>query len=179
MLSAQQRAPILWSVIATTTGDREHLWTDLTADPATAYRAQWGLASSDGFANFLREKIGAKVPISEAKRIAQLIADLDDASFRTGEIATTELIRLGRLAEPAVRSALAKSPSAEQRRRLEGMAVGYERGLSQEELRLRRSIQTLTWSRDPDAKRLLTEWASGMDGAPLTELARSELDPTR
>lgn len=172
-LVAQQRAPILWSLAAEPTGDRDRQWTDLLTDPVTAYRAQWGLAGSDGLARFLRSKIGAKVPESDAERIRRLIAELDDSSFRTRESAVVELARLGRLAEPAVRAALAGSPSAEQRQRLESLAARYKDGLPPDELRLRRALQALRWCGDAEAKKLLAEWASGMEGAPLTEAARA------
>jgi RNA polymerase sigma factor (sigma-70 family) len=174
-LAAQQRAPILWSLVAEPTGDRDRQWTDLYADPVTAYRAQWGLAGSDGLARFLRAKIGARVPESDAERIKRLIAELDDSSFRTRETALVELVRLGRLAEPAVRTALAGSPSAEQRQRLEVMAARYKDGVPPDELRTRRAVQALRWCGDPEAKKLLADWASGMDGAPLTEAARAAL----
>jgi RNA polymerase sigma factor (sigma-70 family) len=175
ILSAQQRAPILWSVVAKHNGDREQMWSDLASDPATAYRAEWGLADSDDIAKFLRAKVGPKVPVSEAKRIAKLIADLDDNAFRTRETALEELIRLGRVAESAVRSALAMPTSAEQRRRLESLVARFDKGLSTEDLLVHRSVQALSWSRDPEAKKLLGEWASGMEGAPLTEAAKTAL----
>jgi hypothetical protein len=175
VLAAQQRAPILWSLAAEPAGDRDRQWADLWADPVTAYRAQWGLAGSDGLARFLRAKLGARVPVSDADRIARLIAELDDSSFRTRERAVVELVRLGRLAEPAVRTALASSPSAEQRQRLEVMAARYKDGLPPDELRLRRAVQALRWCGDAEARKLLADWASGMDGAPLTEAARAAL----
>jgi WD40 repeat protein len=173
LLAAHQRAPVLWSLVAAPTGDRESQWTDLLTDPATAYRAQWGLAESDGIARFLRAKIGAKVPDSDAGRIKRLIAELDDSSYRTRETAVAELVRLGRLAEPAVRTALAGSPSAEQRQRLESLAARYKELLPPDELRLRRAVQALRWCGDAEAKKLLAEWTSGMEGAPLTEAARA------
>jgi RNA polymerase sigma factor (sigma-70 family) len=176
VLSAQQRAPFLWSLVAESKRDREQHWSDLTSDPATAYRAQWGLTNSDGLAAFLRAKIGGRVPFSEAKRITQLIEDLDDRSFRARETALTELIRLGRVAEPAVRSALAKATSAEQKRRLESVVARFDKGLSPDELRMRRAVQALRWSNDSESVELLTEWASGMVGAPLTESAKTALD---
>jgi hypothetical protein len=179
VFSAQQRAPILWSVVPTAAADRERLWVDLAADPATAYRAQWGLAASAGLARLLRDKIGPKVPASEGERVARLVADLDDASFRRREAASRELARLGRLAESAVRAALAGSPSAEQKQRLEGLVAGYPKELSPDELRLRRATQALAWSRDAGAAGLLAEWAAGMAGAPLTAAARSALDGMR
>jgi hypothetical protein len=173
LLAAHQRAPVLWSLAAAPTGDRERQWADLLIDPVTAYRAQWGLAGSDGLARFLRAKIGAKVPGSDAERIKRLVADLDDPSFHARESAAAELTRLGRLAEPAVRTALAGSPPAEQRQRLEVLAARYKGGLPPDELRLRRAVQALRWCGDAEAKRLLAEWASGMAGAPLTEAARA------
>jgi hypothetical protein len=129
----------------------------------------------------LREKIGVKVPVADDKRMAQLVDDLDADSFRVRETAEYELIRLGRVAEPAVRAALTKSTALEQRRRLESLIARYEKARNEgtplmEELRVRRAIQALTWSGDPDTKKLLAEWASGMDGAPLTEAAKAALD---
>jgi hypothetical protein len=173
VLAAQQRAPILWSLAAEPTGDRDGQWADLLTDPVTAFRAQWGLAGSEGLARFLRAKIGARVPDSDAERIQRLIAELDDSSFRTRETAAVELVRLGRLAESAVRTALAGSPSAEQRQRLEALAARYKDGLPPDELRLRRAAQALRWCADTEAKELLAEWASGMAGAPLTDAARA------
>jgi hypothetical protein len=173
VLAAQKRAPILWSLTAEPTGDRDHQWSDLLLDPVTAYRAQWGLAGSDGLARFLRAKIGAKVPESDAERIKRLIAELDDSSFRTRESAGAELARLGRLVEPAVRAALAGSPPAEQRQRLEVLAGRYKDGLPPDELQIRRAVQALRWRGDAEAKKLLVEWASGMEGAPLTDAARA------
>jgi hypothetical protein len=72
-----------------------------------------------------------------------------------------------------VRNALAKSPPAEQRQRLEVLAARYKVGLPPDELRLRRAVQALRWCGDAEAKKLLAEWAAGMEGAPLTEAARA------
>ena len=131
------------------------MWTDLMSDPATAYRAEWGLADFEGVAKFFRGRIGPKVPHSEAKRIEKLIADLDDNAFRTRETALEELIRLGGVAEPAVRGAVAKSTSAEQRQRLESLVARFDKGLSTEDFLVRRSVQALSWSRDPEANTLV------------------------
>lgn len=109
-------------------------------------------------------------------RIAQLIVDLDDRSFRTREAAQAELVRLGRVAEPAVRQALGRATSAEQKGWLESLVARFDQGLSAGELRLRRAVQALAWSRDPGAVPLLREWASGMAGAQLTDMAQVALD---
>ena len=174
MLAAQQRAPILWSLAAEPTGDRDRQWTDLLTDPVTAYRAQWGLAGSDGLARFLRAKIGARVPESDAERIARLIAELDDSSFRTRESA---VVGIGS-ASAAWRSRPSGPPWPVRRRRSSvngwrSLAARYKDGLPPDELRLRRAVQALRWCGDAEAKKLLAEWASGMAGAPLTEAARA------
>ena len=136
-------------------------------DPVTAYRAQWGLAEADGLAAFLGRRSAAGPPVRRrADRAAR--RGLDDNSFRAREAAEADLVRLGRLAEPAVRAALGRAASAEQRGRLEILAARFDKGLSPDELRLHRAVQALTWSRDPEARTLLTQWASGMAGAPLT-----------
>lgn len=179
VLSAQQRAPILWSVVGHPTADQQQHWSDLTSEPAAAHRALWGLANSKDLAAFLRTKVGGKVPASEEKRIAQLIADLDSPSFRGREAAANELIRLGRLAESAVRKALAKPASEEQRQRLERLIGQYGTEFSNDQLRIHRAVQALAWSRDPNASKLLSEWAAGMDGAPLTIAARRAIEAAR
>jgi hypothetical protein len=175
VLSAQRRAPLLWSLVAKSDGNRERLWNDLVSDPATAYRGQWGLADTDGLAVFLRAKVGGPIPRSEADRIGQLVADLDDNSFRAREAAQAELVRLGRMAEVTLRQALGRPRSAEQKGRLEALVARFDKEISPGDLRMRRAIQALSWSRDPAATTLINEWASGMAGAPLTELARTAL----
>jgi hypothetical protein len=53
--------------------------------------------------------------------IARLIADLDSDNFRTREAATKELLRIGIDALPALKDAMAKSPSEEAARRIKSI----------------------------------------------------------
>ena len=64
---------------------------------------------------------------------------------------------------------------AEQRQRLESLVTRFDQGLAANELVVGRSVQALTWGRDPDAEKLLAEWACGMGGAPMTVAAMSAL----
>ena len=50
-----------------------------------------------------------------------LIADLDSETFAVRDSAMKELTKLGDAAAPALRDALDKAPSAEARRRIEGL----------------------------------------------------------
>src|SRR5262249_32632595 len=75
LLTAGRRGATFWSLRAVGTGDRDHLWADLAADAATAYRAQWTLSRTDGIVPFLREKVGPAVPAAPEKRLADLITD--------------------------------------------------------------------------------------------------------
>ena len=56
---------------------------------------------------------------TEAKRVEELLADLDVNDFDKRQNATKELEKLGEQIEPALRRALEGQPSQEARRRLE------------------------------------------------------------
>lgn len=58
---------------------------------------------------------------NNTQRIPKLIAELDADNFRTRESATKELLRIGIDALPALKEALAKSPSEEAARRIKGI----------------------------------------------------------
>lgn len=65
---------------------------------------------------------GLAVPApNNAERIPKLIADLDADNFRTREAATKELLRFGVEALPALKDALAESPSEEAARRIKSI----------------------------------------------------------
>ena len=95
------------------------MWADLAAeDAAKAYRAVWTLAVSTGQAIELLEGRLRPTPVRDPKRVARLIADLDSDEFETREAAMKELAKAGPGAAPALRKALAGSPSAEVRDRI-------------------------------------------------------------
>ena len=99
----------------------ESLWDDLAgADAVRAFRAVNTLAAAPEDAlPFLRGRVKRpERPVPpDAVRLARLLAALDDDDYRGREEASAELGRLGALVEPALRRALADSPSFEVRRR--------------------------------------------------------------
>src|SRR5262249_53526423 len=82
------------------------LWEDLASQSGMkAYRAVRALArSGDSAVTLLAERL-RPVPGPDAKRIAALVADLDNDEFAAREGATQELIKLG----PAARSVLRRT----------------------------------------------------------------------
>jgi RNA polymerase sigma factor (sigma-70 family) len=156
----------------------EACWADLAGeDAARAYRALRRLASADEAIPYLRKRL-RPVPVVDEKRLARLIAELDSDEFAARERASAELGRLGGAAAPACRKALAGSPSAEMRRRLERILKeeGREReSPSPGRLRQLRALEALELAAGAEARRLLAELAEGMPGAWLTESARAAL----
>src|SRR5262249_15170329 len=116
------------------------------------------------------------------------LRDLDDDAFAVREKAKTELARLGAAAEPALRQALAKSPSIEMRRRLEDLlkAVETERQIafrkaerqapSRDVLRAVRALEVLEQIGTREAREVLKTLTADVPGAYLTQEARAALD---
>ena len=89
------------------------LWTSLASeDGEKAYAAMWVLANAGEQAvTLLGERL---LPVkSDSKRVARLIAELDDDDFATRERASAELAASGEAAAAALRAALEARPSAE------------------------------------------------------------------
>ncbi len=95
------------------------LWKTLADNDAkTAYRAILTLSAQPAQTlPFLKDHL-APVPAERPQRIRQLIAQLDDDTFKRREAASTELARLGPQAESALRETLTASPSTELRSRV-------------------------------------------------------------
>jgi hypothetical protein len=151
-------------------------WEDLAGDAGKAYRAVGALvASPDQAVTFLAERVKpAAAP--DPRRVARLLAGLDSERFADRDEATRELEKLGGLVEPAVRRALADRPSAEVKRRLEGLlekmaAVTPTPG----EVRAVRAVEVLEHAGTPAARRLLAELAGGVPEARQTREARAAL----
>jgi hypothetical protein len=151
-------------------------WDDLAGDAARAYRAVAALAAApDQAVPFLAERLKpAAAP--DPKRVAALLAGLDRQRFADREEATRELEKLGGLVEPAVRRTLADKPSAEVKRRLEGLlekmdAVTPTPG----EVRAVRAVEVLEHVGTLAARRLLADLAGGVPEARQTREAREAL----
>jgi RNA polymerase sigma factor (sigma-70 family) len=173
---------LVWDVARSTSGERpaarlgaEELrsaWQDLGGDAGRAYRAVGALAAAPEQAvPFLAERVRpAAAP--NAKRVARLLADLDDERFGVREQASRELEALRGLAGPALREALAGRPSAEARRRLEELLAKLDTAApTPEEVRAVRVVEVLEHAGTGAARRLLTDLAGGAAGARLTREA--------
>ncbi len=156
----------------------EALWSDLTADPETAYRAVWAMADVPATAVPLLRKRLRPVQTHPEEETRPLLADLDSGSFQRREAATKRLRELGRGAEPALRAALDGKPSAEKKRRIEELlaALGGPLSPSPETFRERRAVAALAWAGTAEARLLLGELAKGAATAPLTRHARAALE---
>jgi hypothetical protein len=155
------------------------LWEDLaSADAARAYRAVVSTAVFPGrVVPYLKDRLPpAPHDLPGAKRLARLIADLDDDAFEVRQKAERELEGLGDAAVPALRKALAGSPSPELRRRAEGLLEKSDpQFLTGEPLRQVRAIEALELAGTAQARRLLKELAEG-GPSRRTQLARTALD---
>jgi RNA polymerase sigma factor (sigma-70 family) len=150
-------------------------WTDLASDDAAkAYHAVLQLTAAPGQSvAFLKEALPPVAPADE-KRIARLIADLDDDEFVTRERAAAELEKLGEVALPALRKALAGKPSAELRIRCQELLRKWaEVAPSGEHLRGLRAVEALEQAGTPEACEVLARLAGGADDARLTREARA------
>jgi hypothetical protein len=168
---------LVWDITpeAPAANEPERLWTDLAADDARkAYRAVHALAASPApTIAYLKQHLRA-VPELDAKHVAQLIADLDSDEFAVREAATKELAAQGERVQPALRQALHGAPSAEVRRRLEGLLAPH-RVPTGEVLRVLRAVWVLERIGTAEARQILQALASGAM-APQTRAAREALE---
>jgi hypothetical protein len=160
--------------------DLERRWEGLGGEPAPGYRAMAGLTSAPGQAVALLRGRLRPAPATDGKRIARLIADLGGEEFAAREKASEELARLGDLAEPALRTALAAEPEPEAQRRLRRLLDAAKKGeLSPEAARQVRAVEVLELLGSPEARALLTALSQGAPEARLTGEARAALDRLR
>jgi hypothetical protein len=143
----------------------ESLWADLAGDDARrAYGAIHKLAAPPRqTVPFLRNHFrpAPASPKLDPRRVAQLIADLDNDEFPVREKADAKLAKLGESAEPALRQALQSKPTLELRRRVKRLLARLEaeKGLDAPwkpgELRWWRAIQALEGIGTVEARQLL------------------------
>jgi WD40 repeat protein len=154
----------------------DSLWANLAGEDAVkAYRSIAALrAAPQQSVPFLKSHL-RPVPAVDAKRIAQLIADLDDERFAVRDKASAELAKLGDLAGPFLRKTLEGKPSLEVRRRTQAILEGLHRALSAEQLREVRAVELLEQIGTPSAQTVLAALAEGAAGARLTREAKATL----
>jgi WD40 repeat protein len=152
-------------------------WADLLGEDARRAHAAVGAfaAFPDVSLPFLKSKL-PPAPGPDAKAIAALVAQLDADDFAEREGATKALAASGRHAEAALRAALAKSESAEVRKRLAGLLARLTVELpTADERRAIRAVEAVEWVGTPAAKELLKSWAGGAPAATLTRDATAAL----
>jgi RNA polymerase sigma factor (sigma-70 family) len=155
----------------------EDWWADLArGDAARADRAMRSLPA------VLRQTVSllrARLRPSRApeERIAQLIADLDSEQFEVRKNAVVGLEKLGGLARPALRRALAGEPPLEVRRQIEQLLQKERMTLPPGDgLREVRAAEVLERLGSTEARQLLQSLAKGAPEARLTREAKASLE---
>jgi hypothetical protein len=121
-------------------------------------------------AAFLKDHL-RPVLAPDARLVARLILDLESTDFAVREQAVKDLEKLGEVAVPALRKALADQPPLETRRRIEPI-LAREPAV---DLRSLRAIEVLEHIGSREAREILRALAGGAPGARLTEEARASL----
>jgi RNA polymerase sigma factor (sigma-70 family) len=154
--------------------DLEADWKDLAADAAVGYAALGRLVSSPGRGVAFLGKQLQSIEQVDPGRLERLLADLDDGQFQVREKATRDLEALAERAEPALRKALARGPSAEARRRLEALLHRFDGASpSAEMVRQIRVVEALESIGNSEARRLLDQLAAGPAELRVTQEARA------
>jgi WD40 repeat protein len=153
-------------------------WKDLASEDAK--RAGRAIASMlrkpEASVAFLQEKLHPADAL-DAKRLAQLIRDLDADAYATRETASRELIRLGERAEAALRRELTNRPMLEVRRRIEDVLSKLEpRPQPPEMLQVLRAIEVLEHIGTAEARHCLEALAKGAADVRQTREARMALE---
>jgi WD40 repeat protein len=143
----------------------ENLWTELASSNAAAgQKAVWLLAAAPIQATAFLDKKLKRLPPVDAKRLKQLIHELDDDEFEVREAAANELAKYGRRAEFTLRKSLAEETSLEVRRRVQLVLAALPAEpmpLQGEALRAIRAVQVLERVGTKEAVALLRVVAEG------------------
>jgi dipeptidyl aminopeptidase/acylaminoacyl peptidase len=163
-----------------TADELDKLWAGL-ADPDArpAHRAmrRLGATPDEALALLTKHVKPAEAKAIDAAAIDRLIAALDADDFEEREKAEKGLEALGASAGPALRKALGGNPSAEVKKRVDGLLDKLkDKGAPPPELvRPLRAVEVLEELGTPEARKLLEALAKGAPDAPLTVAARGAL----
>jgi hypothetical protein len=154
----------------------EQRWGDLAGGSGPrVVQAIWDLAARPEQAIPLLRRRIARAVRPDTERVARLVRDLDSEEFGTRTQASAELEGMAEGAEPALRKALAETPSPEVRRRIEAVLQKPEVSQPAESLRAQRAVQVLEYAATREAREFLGVLAQGAEHAPLTQAARAAL----
>jgi RNA polymerase sigma factor (sigma-70 family) len=139
-----------------------------------AWEAVWALAADPDGPRLLRERFPS-IDSPTPETVKGWIADLDHPTYARREEATAALAKAGPLCEPAVRRAIQNKPTPEARQRLEKVLAGISLRPSANDVVHSRAVHALELAGTDAARKVLAEWASGIEGAWLTADARAAL----
>jgi RNA polymerase sigma factor (sigma-70 family) len=181
------RTALVWDLFGLRTADRktggfaradaDRLWADLgDVDAAKAFGAMKVLrANGMPAVRMLKERLRPAQGV-DPKKIARLIADLNQEDFSRRARATTQLAELADLAEPALRAALEDRPTPEKRRRVEDLLKRLDAAASPALLRGVRAVEVLESLGTPEARQVLHILAQGAAEARLTREAKASVE---
>jgi len=173
---------LAWDVTGTRTRPKARPLTDkdleialsdlANADAAHGQKAVRTLLAvpAQAVALLVKELKPAQAP--DPNRLTRLIADLNSEQFKTREEALRDLNKLGDVAEPEMRKALADNPSLELKRRLESLLKKFS---SSQRLRTLRAVQVLEQLGTQPSRDLLARLAEGVPEALVTREARAAI----
>jgi RNA polymerase sigma factor (sigma-70 family) len=154
-------------------------WAELAGDDAAgAFRAIQELAASPAEAVPYLAKRLHPVPVADAQRVDQLLADLGSPQFAVRQKATKGLDDLGEAAMGAYQRALDARPALEVRQRLEALLdkrLEERRHPSPDHLRTLRALEALERCGTPEARQVFETLAQGASGASLSLDAQAAL----
>ncbi len=174
---------LLWDISkirpvpAAVPSDLGPLWLDLAADPARAHAAfRAVVALGDRGAALLREHLKPAAPL-DAKQLARLLDDLEDARFPMRQKTAAELAALHDRIADALRKRLMTTNSAAARRAINVLLKKLDGWVAHpDRLREVRAVEILERIGTPAARKLLEEWAAGDSSALMTREARRALE---
>jgi len=152
-------------------------WKQLADDDSSAaYDTILKLAGAAQVVPWLGERVKPAAPV-DAARITRLIADLEDDRHEVRRQATTDLEKLGAIAEIALRKRLGGNPPLEASRRIEQLLDRLAGPVTDpDQLRALRVVETLELIGTAEAQALLQALAKGAPEARLTREAREALE---
>jgi hypothetical protein len=149
------------------------------SDAAQAYVAIRRLAAApDQAVPWLRGRlrpVSEPTPRPDARRLRQLLAELDGDDFAVRERATRELEGYGEFARSVYDAVLADKPSEEVRQRVEELRAKCDPAGSPATLQSLRAVEVLEHIGNAAARQVLEQVAKGAARAHLTEDAAASL----
>jgi hypothetical protein len=160
-----------------TAGELQALWSDLASpDAGKAYAALAALESRpDQAVSLLRLQLPPIAVKADAQKTTRLIADLDNSEFAVRQKAAQELQKLGELAEPELRKALADKPPLEVQQRIQQLLERVTGVRTAERLQEYRAIEVLERIGTAAARQALKSLAEGTPGPLRTREAQEAL----